>query len=151
MHMGRGPAAVDCIGLVIAVYRELGLVKEDVETDDYTMDWWEHQDTNIVFEEFKKKFKLLEVKQTLYAGDIICIRFGRAEEAHVGVLGVDNQLYHSIGGLGVVASCLDEPYKGSSWKNRISKVYRLDEKTQIKRKKRKCSHCGSVKNLRSKR
>jgi len=42
-HLGRGPFAYDCLGLVLAVFKRVGAVAQDFDFTDYSQDTSQYQ------------------------------------------------------------------------------------------------------------
>lgn len=112
----------DCIGLVLGVYRQFGILK-NVKLPHYPFDWWLHAESNGVFDLLKSQLTLEKLHDNFQVGDVMVYSYGRADEAHVGLYTARNTLIHSVADIGVIESRLDEP----RYAKRLQHAYRLSE------------------------
>lgn len=82
--------AVDCIGLVIGVARELKLVPELFDFTGYTME----PNGITLIDELSKKLTKVGQRQMM-AGDVLCVA-GMGSPRHVGIIGKYRHGGHSI-------------------------------------------------------
>ena len=95
---GRTTAGYDCYGLVLEVGKRLGIDFPDtLYTDDYA-------ERNVLAESYRCRFEQVAFPAL---GDIIAIRSGKKYITHVGVMLNHYQFMHSIAGLGVIVSRVD--------------------------------------------
>ena len=112
----------DCIGMVLGVFEELGLI-HDVELAYYSRDWWLHEKTNKTMESLLKQFAPKKIKNNYLPGDVMIYQMGRAKDAHCGLYTIRDTLIHSQYGVGVLESQLVEP----KYLKRLNWAYRLKD------------------------
>lgn len=97
-------AGVDCAMILVAIYREAGLLPADFDPRPYPQDWHLHRD-----EERYLGWVLKVCHETgaPQPGDVVVWKFGRTF-SHGAVYVGDNKIIHSYIGRGVVLDELDQ-------------------------------------------
>ena len=100
----------DCLGFVVGVLKELGILRQDFIVPEYAPDWPLHKSNELLLSGMKKTLNIEIVKlEDIMNGDLCLYRFGKAS-SHIGIY-YDNYLYHSITELSVMklkwSDCLD--------------------------------------------
>lgn len=114
-HQGRLPGvALDCVGLIVVIARELGLPHFDRQ--DYAKNPHRGQ-----LEEALKRQPCLERIETLEPGAVILTRIS-ATPQHVGIF-TGTSMIHAWAAAGKVC----EHPADDKWKGRIVRVYRMKE------------------------
>ncbi|PHQ80465.1 MAG: hypothetical protein COB69_05965 [Phycisphaera sp.] len=127
-HMGQNINGVDCIGLVLAVYKQLGLIPEDLNPVEYSRQWYltDNIDKHPAFEQLKEAISLRRIDNPteLMAGDILCFAFGKGTEAHVGVLSNRGSIFHAVAGA-QADKVIESRFDDNRWRKRFVYAYRL--------------------------
>lgn len=112
-HKGRTMEALDCYGLAVLIYRDLGYELFDI--DDYEVDWSAKQRNHILLNYHKQWVKV--EKPALWDGVLIKTKHGAS---HGGLMLNSKDFIHCCRH-GVVVSSLTDP----EWKDRIAGFYHL--------------------------
>lgn len=122
-HMGRNKKGVDCINMVLAVYANLGLIKEHPKLPEYPLDWYNNRENHPVFDDLVKKYPVQRIEiGNFMPADFIVFKVGKAEMAHVGLYTIRDSVIHSVFRQGVIESRPDDPM----WYKRIVYGFRLN-------------------------
>jgi len=111
---GRGPDEYDCYGLVIEIYRRLG-----IEIPNYTVNALDFRAVNAIYQEGKKLWILVDKPEIL---DILAIKFNSPVINHVAVYLGNHQFIHARQGSN---SCI-ESTENIYWKRAIKGYYRWE-------------------------
>jgi len=127
-HMGQTRDGTDCIGLVLGLYKELGLLPEDLSPDEYAKQWYltESYTHHPAFEKLKETVDLKKIDEPseLRAGDILVFSFGKGIESHVGVLTKRGTIMHSVAG-DQANKVIESRFEDNRWRKRFVYAYRL--------------------------
>jgi cell wall-associated NlpC family hydrolase len=110
----------DCIGLVIGVLKNTGLLKEDFQVEYYSREFMLHHSEEILLTRLRAYSNPVE-QINLVAGDFLLFQFGRCV-SHVGIYLSDNLFIHSETKKGVSYAIL----KNSEWSKRYREGLRLN-------------------------
>lgn len=111
-HQGRSTAGMDCVGLIIAVGRDLGI---DMNDQDYP--YLKIPDPTVLLSGMMNNF-MHKPGSSYEPGDIIVFRIRRNPQ-HVGIILENNKLIHSYENVGkVVMHDMDQ-----RWVKRIAAVF----------------------------
>lgn len=113
LHGGRTLNGLDCWGLIIAIYADLGFKLLDIE-EEYTPDW-QFKNKNYFIENYCKEWKRATLPELF---DGVLFKSGKNIANHAGVVLSDNRFIHTCKA-GTIISRLDE------WKNKIEGFYHL--------------------------
>lgn len=108
---------VDCINLVVALYKHLGYLPQEFTLPNYKVSLGAHNPSNAMSEQLLASGLVEEVKD-IQNGDILVFKTGGGYSAHIGIV-IDNYLYHSFINHGVIKSPLNH------WTKRVDKIFRL--------------------------
>jgi len=97
-------AGVDCAMILVAIYREAGLLPADFDPRPYPQDWHLHRDEERYL---GWVLKVCHETDTPQLGDVAVWKFGRTF-SHGAVYVGDNKIIHSYIGRGVVLDELDQ-------------------------------------------
>lgn len=101
-HQGRTMEGMDCYGLIIAVYADLGHKLFDIE-EDYTEKWsWKGK--NLFIENYYKQWAFVNEAQVF---DVVLLGNGKGVANHAGIMLKDNRVLHTCRA-GTVVSRLEE-------------------------------------------
>lgn len=114
-HRGRDLAGLDCWGLVILVYRDLGIDILDIK--DYE-EGWACKGKNYFFEHYYEKWQKVSGPGFL---DILLFKNGRGTPYHAGIY-LENDRFIQGTNAGVVISQLNGKFK-----DRLEGIYRYDK------------------------
>ncbi len=130
-HLGEIKTGTDCIGLVLGVYKALGLIPADIRTGEYSKDWYLQNDiqTHPAFDQIKKTVNIIKIQkqEDFLPGDIVVFQFGRAVEAHVALYSIKKSFIHAVAGTVGKGSVIESRGDDFTWTKRISYAYRLTE------------------------
>jgi cell wall-associated NlpC family hydrolase len=113
-HQGRDLSGIDCYGLVIAIYADLGIKLFDIE-EDYTPDWsWKNK--NYFLENAHKDWQEVHMAQIL---DVATFKNGKDVMNHAGIM-LDGDRFISACKMGVVVCRVSAP----KWQKRFCGFYR---------------------------
>jgi cell wall-associated NlpC family hydrolase len=70
-------AGVDCVWLLIEVYRQFGLVADDFDPGNYSNEWYMHRDEEIYLGGVQRFAKPLPIEAEPQAGDVALYKVGR--------------------------------------------------------------------------
>lgn len=115
-HMGRTLSGLDCWGLVLAVYAEIGYKLFDLESEQYDFNW-SKTGRNYFIENYHQDWLHVEVP---YFPDLALFKNTRGVSNHVGIVLKNHEFIHCPR-VGVVVQRLDEPV----WRNRLVGFYRF--------------------------
>jgi cell wall-associated NlpC family hydrolase len=131
-HMGQTWNGTDCIGLVLGVYKQLGLIPEALNPNEYARQWYltDSQERHPAFEQLKASITLERIDDVskLRAGDILCFAFGKGIEAHVGLLTARGTIIHSVAGE-QADKVIESRFDDNRWRKRYVYAYRLSNST----------------------
>lgn len=113
-HHGRDMSGLDCWGLFISIYADLGYELYDQEYDEL----WSEKNQNYFIENYHDMWEEVTRPAPLI-GVLFKNKIGVA--CHIGIMISDDQFMHSRKGNGVILSRLSD----KSWKARIVGFYRL--------------------------
>jgi cell wall-associated NlpC family hydrolase len=114
-HQGRDMSGLDCYGLIIRIYADLGIKLFDIE-EDYDIHWaWKNK--NIFLENAHKDFTPIS-KPKLF--DIVAFYNSKKVLSHLGVMLDDNRFINSCPKVGTIVSKLSE----GKWMSRLDGFYR---------------------------
>lgn len=97
-------AGVDCAMILVAVYKELGLIPLDVDPRPYPHDWHLHRNAERYLN------SLLQYSREVHkpdVGDVVLWKFGRTY-SHGGIYVGDGRIIHSYIGRGVVLDDINQ-------------------------------------------
>jgi len=113
-HQGRDMRGLDCYGLIIAIYADLGIKLFDIE-EEYDSDWsWKNK--NYFLENAHKDWE--EVKKPKLF-DVITFKNGKGVMNHAGVMLDENRFINSCKAGTVVCRSSDDV-----WQKRFAGFYR---------------------------
>jgi len=102
-HQGRDLTGLDCYGIVIAIYADLGIKLFDIE-EDYDIDWsWKNR--NIFLENAHKDFQEVTKAQLF---DLVAFKNKKGVINHLGVM-FDNDRFVNSCKLGTIVSRISHP------------------------------------------
>jgi len=117
-HQARGDHALDCVGLLVRVGRDLGIA--DVRVSDYV----KHPDGARLLQEAGLYMRQIE-KRNFAVGDALAMRFGSGAPQHFGIVGDyfagGFSLIHAYRGVSMVV----EHRLDDVWRRRIVAAYAL--------------------------
>ena len=113
-HQGRDMQGLDCYGLVIAIYADLGIKLFDIE-EDYSVDW-SFKGKNIFLENAYKDFIEID-KPVLY--DLVAFKSKNGVMNHLGIMLDENRFINACKA-GVVVCRVNE----GIWIKRFAGFYR---------------------------
>jgi len=108
---GRGMTGIDCYGLIISIYKEIGIELLDIE--NYPQDW-ALKGGNYFIENYHKQWEQVDVPKLF---DVIGLKNNRGLFNHAGVILDSEKFIHTSKAGTVVARIAD-------WKVKISGFYR---------------------------
>jgi cell wall-associated NlpC family hydrolase len=114
-HQGRGLDGLDCYGLIISLYKEVGHELLDVE--NYPQDW-ALKDGSYFIENYYRQWEKMNIPKFL---DVVGLKNKKGVFNHAGVMFDGNRFIHTCKAGTVVGSLSD-------WKDRIVGFYRLKER-----------------------
>jgi len=115
-HRGRDLRGLDCYGLIINVYRDLGYELFDIE-EDYDESWaWKER--SLFLENYHKQWKRIE-RPSLY--DVVLFSNLNGIAIHAGLVLNNNRFIHCKRKTGVIISRLGELF----WWQKIEGFYRF--------------------------
>jgi cell wall-associated NlpC family hydrolase len=115
LHHGRTMAGLDCWGLFLAVYQELGFKLLDIE-EDYDADWsWKGK--NLFIENYHKEWSKVEQPMVL---DGVLFENKSGVACHAGIVIAENEILHTCRQGTVVNRITDLAHK-----HNIAGYYRL--------------------------
>lgn len=113
-HLGRGMDGLDCLGLIIIVYKEiLGVKLFDVNDYDEKWSW---QGKNLFEDNYCKEWERVLMPKIW---DMVLIKNGKGIVNHAGIVISNGRFIHCIKA-GVVISKLAD----NAWKGRIAGYFR---------------------------
>jgi cell wall-associated NlpC family hydrolase len=104
-HGGRGPLGLDCYGLIIKVYKRLGVELFDVES--YPLNW--PSEKNLFLENYHRQWKKIE-SPNLFDVVLLCSKTGRVVD-HAGVYIGDGRFLHACKAGVVIGKLADWAFK----------------------------------------
>lgn len=117
LHQGRSMQGLDCYGLVILIYADLGIKVFDID-EDYTMDWsWKNK--NNFIEDVCKSWQEVKIPDIF---DVITFKNNKGIMNHAGIM-LDNERFINTCSAGTIVSKLDHPL----WLKRFKGFYRHKE------------------------
>jgi cell wall-associated NlpC family hydrolase len=127
-HMGESEYGTDCIGLVLAVYKRLGLIPSSWRPTEYSRQWYltDNVERHPAFEQLKQGLSLRRIDdpKELRAGDILCFAFGKGIEAHVGLLSSRGSIVHAVAGE-QADKVIESRFDDNRWRKRFVYGYRI--------------------------
>ncbi len=131
-HMGETRNGTDCIGLVLGVYKQLGMLPNDLRPTEYARQWYltDSQDRHPAFEQLKERVGLIRIDdpKKLRAGDIACFAYGKGIEAHVALISSRGSLIHSVAGE-QADKVIESRFDDNRWRKRFVYAYRITTET----------------------
>lgn len=115
IHRGRNLSGLDCYGLIIAVYKDLGFDLFDMDNYDIN---WSFQGQNYLLENYHKEWEQLDKPKMLYDGIMFHSKKGVVN--HGGVVIDDTHFMHCCKAGVCVARMGD-----TGWKERFEGYYHL--------------------------
>jgi len=119
-HASVFQKGADCIGLIIGVLKNTGLLNEEFQVEYYSREFMLHHSEEILLNRLRAYSNPVE-QIDLVEGDFILFQFGRCV-SHVGIYLSDNLFIHSENKKGVSYAIL----KNSEWSKRYREGLRLD-------------------------
>jgi cell wall-associated NlpC family hydrolase len=113
-HQGRDLSGLDCYGLVICIYKDLGVKLFDIE-EDYSIDWG-YKNKNYVIENYYKEWEEVKIPRLF---DGVVFKNGKGIMSHMGIMLSNNRFINSCKA-GVVVCNLSD----SIWRKRFYGFYR---------------------------
>jgi len=127
---GRDRKGVDCFGLILLFYKELGFKIDDYQ---YKPDWFKG-DYNFFLENYHKYAERIPENQMLMPGDAILFKDFNNCPTHIGIYLGNGKFIHCLKKVGVVINKLnEEPFKSRIEGRFRVKGYKdtfLEEETQ---------------------
>ena len=100
----------DCVGVLLGIYQEAGLVPADVQFPKYDLGGGEHLANSLVIQWLSSCPWVVAKSLPALPGDIVTIRLGRVDH-HVMLVLENNELLHSIRRYGCcIADMRDSTY-----------------------------------------
>lgn len=128
-HMGQTKQGTDCIGLVLGVYKALGMIPKDLMPSEYPKQWYLEDDiqTHPAFNQIKASVPMLRIDnpEDFLPGDVIIFKFGKATEAHCGLRTVRGTIIHAVAGQVDKGYVIESRLDDNTWKDKIAYAYRL--------------------------
>lgn len=109
---------VDCVNLVIAIYRESGFDIEPQLPAHYSLDGGKHSDRSLVLDFVSSCNRFVQVGWII-AGDLLCFHMGRSVH-HVGLSVGNGQFLHALNPYGVMTGQIDD----STYGKRLTHIFR---------------------------
>lgn len=109
-------AGVDCVQLLVAGFKSLGLLPPIFKTIKYNQDYALHNSTSVLLLELKKHCHLISLDQ-IKAGDILVYKYDKTAH-HTAVYIGNKKIIHSKIRQGVIESYLSDEQKNfvSAWR-----------------------------------
>lgn len=114
-HRGRDLQGLDCWGLILLVYADLGIKLWDIE-DEYVKDWFQKQ-RNYFIENYHREWQRVE-RHEIFDGVLFTNNKGIVN--HAGIYIGNNKFLHTCK-LGTIVSRLSE----KNWQKRLEGFYRF--------------------------
>lgn len=111
-RMAKKYIGADCVELALAIYKEAGLVPEDVRLPHYHVGNAAHLKASQVIT-WLEEAPWFEQEPVASIGSLITFQIGSVEH-HVGVVSGDRSFVHSVRGYGVILSDLQD----ATWRHR---------------------------------
>lgn len=128
-HLQQSKNGTDCIGLVLGVYKALGLIPADISPGEYPKQWYLEKDiqTHPAFDNLKQSVKVIKIEkqENFLPGDIVVFQFGRAVEAHVALYTTRKSFIHAVAGQVKKGIVLESRGDDKTFSTRVSYAYRL--------------------------
>lgn len=122
LHRGMTKRGVDCTGLIIAIFHELGFL-ENYQLRQYPIDWNLHGGAGEYIETEIVKVADEIPKHETQPGDLILLQFGRCL-SHCAIVMPGGLMLHAFQTAGKVTYDL---LRGPKWVKRWAKTFRLNE------------------------
>lgn len=118
VHAGRGMDGLDCWGLMLRVYADLGHKLWD--TNEIYDETWKWEDKSLFIENYHRQWEKVE-KPGIFDGVLFKSMTGVSK--HCGIVVDDMSFIHAARGFGVIKTRLGDPI----WSQIIEGYYRLKE------------------------
>jgi cell wall-associated NlpC family hydrolase len=106
-HMAKRGIGADCVQLVMAIYKEAGLIPEGETLPKYSLQGGEHLNESIVLK-WLSTCGYVQPEQTPGPGSVITFRIGKVDH-HVAIMISDTKFIHSARRFGVIEGDLRDP------------------------------------------
>lgn len=122
-HRGRDLKGLDCYGLIICIYKDLGFKLWDIE-EEYDENWsWKGK--NHFIENYHQQWRRIEVPDVF---DVVLFSNSKGIANHGGVVLSEGRFIHTCK-QGTIISRLSDP----GWRKRIEGFYRLKERDDYRK------------------
>ncbi len=115
VHQGRSMGGLDCYGLLILAYRDIGVELFDIQDYD---EQWQWKGKNLFLENYHRQWTKVGLPRYY---DVVLFRDGRDVAAHAGLMMDDAAFLHCARKVGVVQSRISD----RRWGGRVAGIYRL--------------------------
>ena len=118
-HCCKKGVGVDCVHLALAVYKEAGVLPDDLELPHYTLDGGEHLHDSLVVQWLARSPLFVVSSEMPCEGELLVIRYARVEH-HVGVMTEGTKFVQAVRHGGVV----ERDMRDSTWSSRLRGCWR---------------------------
>jgi cell wall-associated NlpC family hydrolase len=115
-HRGRTANGIDCWGLIILAYRDIGINILDLENYEYE---WEKNGKNLFLQNYYENWEKVDDLKDIRFMDLLMLKNKSEIPCHAGLYLSDGRFLQCANKVGVVNCVLND-----NWKNKIYGIYR---------------------------